>query len=406
MAIICEKCGKEVRTGAKFCGSCGEPQEAVQVPPSTETDQVACPHCGKPIRKDAKFCPSCGQSIPELSAAATTDTPQPPPEPSSSDDLTPPPPPPGVEPISAPPPEKSFFSRYWWLFLLIFILCLVILLLGYILAKDDRINIPGFSPETDTPTPTYTSTIIIYTQVPSTNQPTISETLTSTVTATHTPEPSATEEQPTESGPTEETTTIEPTKPPEPTETTEPDPTASPEDVFKEGFEDPLETNWEIWGNPPLPEIIGIGRNAALKLDSEARITGVTTNENIAVSPPFNITFEAALDEISQDDTLVFDWQQEINGNQAQDPGLVQVLIENGKAEMIITRPDPDCSTQIDDINYHNYHIRFDIGSIVTFIVDEQEICNLSLEGINIGNGKLTFSGRGWVDEILVAQIR
>jgi len=47
----CVKCGANVPPGAKFCPTCGAPQQA------------ACPKCGAAMPPGAKFCPSCGASL-------------------------------------------------------------------------------------------------------------------------------------------------------------------------------------------------------------------------------------------------------------------------------------------------------------------------------------------------------
>lgn len=48
---ICDKCGAEIKKGAKFCPECGKPQGEV------------CPKCGASVSKNAKFCPECGASL-------------------------------------------------------------------------------------------------------------------------------------------------------------------------------------------------------------------------------------------------------------------------------------------------------------------------------------------------------
>ena len=48
--MICEKCGAQLREGAKFCDACGE-------------KVVLCKNCGSPLRTDANFCDECGMKI-------------------------------------------------------------------------------------------------------------------------------------------------------------------------------------------------------------------------------------------------------------------------------------------------------------------------------------------------------
>ncbi len=80
---ICPACGKPVKPGAKFCGSCGAKQEVLPLCPRcgapmkggichvcTKTGTAGnnlpsriCPYCGSPIGMQAKFCRSCGKTI-------------------------------------------------------------------------------------------------------------------------------------------------------------------------------------------------------------------------------------------------------------------------------------------------------------------------------------------------------
>ena len=49
----CNKCGAELKSGAKFCTVCGEKVEV----------QRTCPNCGKPVKDGAKFCRECGAAV-------------------------------------------------------------------------------------------------------------------------------------------------------------------------------------------------------------------------------------------------------------------------------------------------------------------------------------------------------
>lgn len=51
----CPRCGAQVPSGAKSCGSCGSTFAAGQY----------CPHCGKVIPKGSQKCPQCGRAIPQ-----------------------------------------------------------------------------------------------------------------------------------------------------------------------------------------------------------------------------------------------------------------------------------------------------------------------------------------------------
>ena len=86
MANQCPNCDQPLRSGAKFCTSCGHRlEEAKPTPPApaapsphpkpqqaqrlsersdgTEEGKVPCPKCGKSNRKGVKFCRYCGGSM-------------------------------------------------------------------------------------------------------------------------------------------------------------------------------------------------------------------------------------------------------------------------------------------------------------------------------------------------------
>jgi hypothetical protein len=52
--IKCAKCGADVASGARFCGSCGEAVKAVKT--------AFCSQCGTKLSAE-KFCPSCGKPV-------------------------------------------------------------------------------------------------------------------------------------------------------------------------------------------------------------------------------------------------------------------------------------------------------------------------------------------------------
>ena len=56
----CPCCGHPLRSGAQFCGGCGQEIGAVQAAATAAGD---CPECGFVNRPEAKFCAGCGQGI-------------------------------------------------------------------------------------------------------------------------------------------------------------------------------------------------------------------------------------------------------------------------------------------------------------------------------------------------------
>lgn len=64
VSLSCAKCGNPIKPGIMFCGSCGEPVQAIPLAaPPTATTVPVCVHCGNPISSNAKFCRNCGKSV-------------------------------------------------------------------------------------------------------------------------------------------------------------------------------------------------------------------------------------------------------------------------------------------------------------------------------------------------------
>jgi len=56
----CPHCGRPVRVGAKFCGSCGNTISVSPPPvPTPSAQALRCPRCGAAVRAGAKFCGVC-----------------------------------------------------------------------------------------------------------------------------------------------------------------------------------------------------------------------------------------------------------------------------------------------------------------------------------------------------------
>ncbi len=59
---ICQKCNKELKDTAKFCGSCGYKfPDAVSTVPTASGE--ICPKCGNVLKQGAKFCGKCGYRL-------------------------------------------------------------------------------------------------------------------------------------------------------------------------------------------------------------------------------------------------------------------------------------------------------------------------------------------------------
>ena len=384
MTSTCPHCGKPIRPGAKFCGSCGKTIQTAQPQPSSPDAQVACPHCGKPVRKDARFCASCGQSIP---APAATPSPQ---KPAAG------PAPKPQKTIPPPPKRKSFFARFWWLILLIIFVC-VIAPLGAFLYFD-----PFNIISADTPTPTQTNITeesstpeLIDTETPTatlTDTPTLPATATETVipTATNTPEPTSPEE------------TATPTNTEIVTETPKPTPIT----LVDEDFEGELEPNWNVWGTP-IPEIKS-GFGNYLELNAEPRGAGITSNDPLPIFkllPNTIIQFNANTVGFTTQDLLSVDWDpvQTIRRVGAA-PGILHFDIGNLKMKLVVNNITI-CDIQIIDAKDEPYQITIDEAGMVSLKIGDLVVCNPIQVVLPTDDGKISFSGRGKIDSILITQI-
>ncbi|HVP24186.1 MAG TPA: SPFH domain-containing protein [Conexivisphaerales archaeon] len=71
--VICPNCKTQVPANSKFCPNCGfdftkssapsAPPTAPPSPPAGPSDGAFCTTCGKPLKPGAKFCGSCGASV-------------------------------------------------------------------------------------------------------------------------------------------------------------------------------------------------------------------------------------------------------------------------------------------------------------------------------------------------------
>ena len=64
--VACHQCGKDIRAGKKFCGSCGA---QVSFPSFAQPEnKKVCQKCGNRVKVQDKICALCGTGLPELSA--------------------------------------------------------------------------------------------------------------------------------------------------------------------------------------------------------------------------------------------------------------------------------------------------------------------------------------------------
>lgn len=431
MSTPCPHCGKPIRPGAGFCGHCGKslagtPQQAgapgraaspgtppasssaapVTSPPpaSPANGQKFCPHCGKPVKANAKFCAACGQSIPADPTPVTPPLASPP---QAGGQPAPQP----AQPPAALPPKKTGL-RGWWqarsrimrilLILALFLVCLCPvagMALFYPRLFPKATSTPTLASPTETASPEPTQTLIPTetaspTEIPII-QPTPSETpgqmievtaviptLESTLTATP-------------------TFTEAPTLPPAPTET--PTQTPAPATFLNETF-DTLD-DWTTWGEatPTLtPDTAG---NFMLQLLGDAtNISGITSKTQVLIQPGSTISFKV---NPELEGGVFFNW----------DPG-IDIRIPKAPAGPLHLAVFPDnvtlkiggvasCEIPLEGNEMRTYQLIIQADYKVVLYINElaQEQCSfLPVLVLSNPDGLISFSGTGYVDDVIVTQ--
>lgn len=312
----CPNCGKPLRPGSRFCGSCGHvissgtsagqaagqpaarppvaPQPAaVQPQAAAQLSGPPCPHCGKPLRPGAKFCNNCGKSIAPSGPVADS---TPPPKPalsrtpaqktpasglsaSTSPATTLPPVARPVSPAKRPPRTGLRIG----IIAVALVLCVAVVG-GGTLALDYFGVLPLgiISKATQTE-------VAVATTAETTLEPPVT-----------TEAPPPTKEQVQEASPTPVTPTLEQVTATEPSPTITP--TVKPEETTLRVLLDDhfastdISTNWNAWGSP-RPRVNAKVSPPYLELTSgdRADAAGVTTFVDVPYKPLVLIEFDASL---------------------------------------------------------------------------------------------------------------
>jgi hypothetical protein len=132
---------------------------------------------------------------------------------------------------------------------------------------------------------------------------------------------------------------------------------------------------------------------------------GVTYKEDVSIKPILEISFDAALKDISPDDNLAFYWDPGRESRQPGDgPGPIQVFLGDEMAQLIIVQENPACQYELLDIKSRTYSVTIGENSNVSFLVDGEMICTVFMQGLRESIGLISFSGRGWVDNVLIVK--
>ncbi len=396
MTATCPNCGKPLRKGAKFCGSCGfeiSSKQSVgaegEISASTEMKDV-CPFCGKSVRPGAKFCNSCGREIEHDSKEKAPDVISQTEEseklvheqvPVKSEVKAPPPTPSTAKAEQKPKRKKSLFLL---LILFLVLICLVIVAGAYLYIKDplglfNRVT-PTTMPasiSTDTPLPIETEEM----QVTPTLLP--SSTITPTI-------------------------TLQPTEIITLTETELPEISAT-RILFEDDFDGSISAYWKSWGKPRPKISKGPGDNwMDLAASEDYGSGGVTSREQIFISPGAEIIFRGQLNDTFPQFKLLFDWDplQFMRGPENQDPTVIHFEILRNRIILHTPLTNNRCEKDLVGTQTHTYRFVFLGGDALDLFIDEDEfpLCQISDIGDVPVPGTITFTGVGWVTYVQIIQ--
>ncbi len=427
MNTTCPSCGRPIRPGSKFCGNCGATlplspagKPSAATPPPSPGGMV-CPYCGKPVRSEARFCPSCGQNLPKAVSPQVT------PPPGELKPVTPPPgvlkpvspqpqptpPPSALKPVSppviatekppkaAPPPPseikpapKGRTGKFW-----VFVGGASILILVLVAFSGLMLSKSGvFDRATETPTAINTNspTLTIASSLTSTLTPsqTALPTLTPSITLSPSPLPSLTAKKTLTSSPTLATTqpaslSISPTG-------TTPGNALLLEETFSSTD---LNQNWITWGTAYAV------RDGHLEFNGQVPDeTGIYSKKVFLAKSGMIIRFIVRLTDTSPQDVILFNWDQIGFGSRKAGSlnGLIHIRI-GGDNPTIIVGTKGKLPGLPSDTNSHTYEIRVLGNGSLTFFIDGTEKGTLPSPAVSI-NGSISFSGKGWIDDIVVIQ--
>jgi hypothetical protein len=409
----CPNCGKPLRPGVRFCGSCGHTitdtplAQAGAQPAGPAT--IACPQCGKPVRVGAKFCSNCGKVLQKEPAPAAVPVDRPvsvPPAKQAvqpqSGPVTVTKPPAGSTParVVAPPQSKTGSGRKILWPLIIFVM-LVVCGLGsggaYVYLKDPFGWLSSTKASQTAPVPSQTSELVVTatatpvglsTQNPPT--PTFTMAVVPTVTATLTA--------------TLEVSPTIPLTPSMPISGTTP--LGAPVILLQDDFNDPLNIKWKAWGNPRPVIRSGPGDNwMELTATEKPETAGVTARASIANSPGNVIEFVGLVNPNYTNFPLFFDWDPLQFDRGPENTSLTVLHLKIQSTRIVFQAPAANntCQKEFDGAKQHTITIKFIGEKKVELYIDgnEQAICQLDM-GIKAVSGRISFTGTGWVTRILV----
>ena len=399
MTATCPNCGKPLRPGARFCGSCGfdvtaeSPSHPPAESPSLHENGELCPHCGNKVRPGAKFCNTCGKTIvkekPEIPSQPAVE----PETPASREPVTEPemklppkesaaaPPPPVVPPAEPGKKTKAPRKRIWiWILLLVLAVLCVAAAGGSYLYFQDPLGWRATATPTASPLPAATDT------------PQVIETEMESPTLTPIPSLAAT--------PTIEVLPTEVMTP-----TVEASPTSEPVIIFEDDFSGALNAYWRAWGDPRPKISTGPGDNwLDLTAAEDYGSGGVTSQPEIVTAPGTEITFRGQLNESYPQYVMFFDWDplHYRRGPDNQDPGVIHFELHRNRLVLFTPLTKANCEKELDGTTMYTYRMSIREGQSLDLYIDEEltPVCQIADIGLAPVPGKISYTGVGWITEV------
>ena len=132
---------------------------------------------------------------------------------------------------------------------------------------------------------------------------------------------------------------------------------------------------------------------------------GITARQSILLEPGLEINFRAALKGISPDDQLALIWDPGTSLRESGDgPGLIEVVLGDGTAQLIVVQENTACQQDLLDTEPRLYTVVISQDLNISFLIDNEMLCTVRIHGLQEDIGLISFTGLGWVDDVLVTR--
>jgi hypothetical protein len=187
---------------------------------------------------------------------------------------------------------------------------------------------------------------------------------------------------------------------PAPTQTELPSITPGPVIIIEEQFEGELRDSWNVWGIPE-PQIVS-GFTRYLELDAPPGDAGVTTIAQFDLRE-VEIRYEAALLVDTPNNLLSLDWDPvELTRKPGDPPGFLHLDLGNGRLLLTVSA-QTICDLRLPEAVAQTVVISTGIDTI-SLTINDETICPPTTVDYITGDGRLSISGGGRVDGVLIMQ--